>query len=100
MKTVLLNKKSYPVAVTMGALLEFQELTGSDLGQIGTADYKQLITYFYCVVKSACRRDKLEFPFEDVQAFADALDMAEFSAWSQAIAKEKAESEGTPSKKK
>ena len=98
MKTVILNNKSYPVAVTMGALLEYQELTGSNLDQIGAADYKQLITYFYCVVKSACRRDKVEFPFEDVQSFADAMDVQEFTEWSKSLASEKAEN--NPSKKK
>lgn len=81
---VNINSKAYPCYFTMGAALTFKDLTGRDTTEMdnGLSDFA---AYLYACCKSACSREKKEFPFEDVQQFADGIDGDELSRLSEAM---------------
>ncbi|MGN1254711.1 MAG: hypothetical protein ACI4T9_09005 [Prevotella sp.] len=82
--TVKIDGKEYPCYFTMGAALTFKDLTGRDTTEMdnGLSDFA---AYLYACSKSACRREKKEFPFEDVQDFADHIDGEELARLSEAM---------------
>lgn len=100
MKTITLNGNEYPVVMTMGAMLEFKQLTGMELADLQGSDWDTLNTYFYCLVKSSCRREKKEFPFENPMEFADALDLQEFTRLSNSMNEGEEPAEPDKAKKK
>lgn len=71
--TVKMNGKEYPCYFTMGAALTFRNITGRDTAEMenGLSDFA---VYLYACAKSACKREGAEFPFSDVQDFADYID--------------------------
>ncbi len=82
--SVNVGGKSYPCYFTMGAAIAFKDITGRDTTEMadGLADFA---VYLYACCKSACRREKADFPFEDVQDFADGIDMEEITRLSEAM---------------
>lgn len=100
MKTITLINKQYPVIMTMGAMLEFKQLTGMELADLEQNDWANLNLYFYCLVKSSCRREKVDFPFENPMEFADALDLQEFTRLSKSMNEGKEDPAPDKAKKK
>lgn len=82
--TVNVGGEDYPCYFTMGAAIAFKDITGRDTTEMdnGLAD---LAVYLYACCKSACRREKKDFPFDDVQAFADNIDMEELARVSEEL---------------
>ena len=81
----------YPAEVTCGAMVRFKEETGKEVNQInGVSD---TIVWLWCCVKSACSKEKKEFPYSAVE-FADQCTMETLNAWT------KAQNSGEESKKK
>ena len=101
MHKIKIGGSQYPVAPTMGAMLEFRQITGKEVSDM-SGDMDMIMTYLFCLVKSACRREKVEFPHETVMDFADNIDMEDFVKWqsdSEDLAP-KSEAKETAKKKK
>lgn len=73
MKEIVLYGKTYPMRITMGAMLRFKNMTGKDVSEIGDR-VDLLITFMYCCCVSACNADHvpLELSLDD---FADGFGM-------------------------
>lgn len=80
--TVNVDGKDFPCYFTMGAAVIFKDITGRDTTEMddGLSD---LAVYLYACCKSASRREKTDFPFEDVQDFADGIDIGEVARLSE-----------------
>lgn len=78
--------KTYPAYQTMGAMLAFKANCGKDVSEMGSGDTSLITTYLYFVVRSACRREGVEFPFTEINDFADGISLDDFTAWSLSIA--------------
>ena len=73
MKKIKINGKVYPCRMTMGASLRFKNETGRDLSEFKTLGLAEQVILLWCIVKSACSADGVEFTME-LQEFADYLD--------------------------
>lgn len=74
----------YPCRMTMGAMVLFKEQTGREVTDIDAGSLSDMCRFLWCCVKSASRRDKVEFPltFED---FADGVTPDIILSWTEAI---------------
>lgn len=80
---VNVGEKEYPCYFTMGAALTFKNLTGKDTTEMkGMADFA---AYLFACCQSACRRERLKFPFDDMQEFADGVDADEIIRLSEVL---------------
>lgn len=89
MQTIELGGVTYPAYITMGAFLQYRDLTGEEISS--TSAVTDQIKFFYCTVKSACMREKRPFDLslmefasmmlpEDLAAFASAQDEGKAAA--------------------
>lgn len=62
-----IGERSYPVEITMGAMVEFEDMTGKGPHEAST--FKDACQWLYCCLVSGCIRAKI--PFE--------MDFREFS---------------------
>lgn len=90
--------KKYPSYHTLGAYRQFETLTGKSVTDIGN-DITDLSVFLYCVVSKACKRDGVEFPYNDPDAFADDLTLDELMAWQADQVAEAPEDKGAKKKK-
>lgn len=74
----------YPSRMTMGAMMEFKELTGKELTELQGGDLSLAVTLLFCCVVSACRADRRELPFSTPKEMADLMDADDFAAWQNA----------------
>lgn len=75
------NGGSYPCYQTGGGLLRFREATGKEASEANIGDTSEMSQLLYSLAKSACRRERVEFPYESCQDFMDDLlpeDIADF----------------------
>jgi len=82
--TVNVDGKEYPCYFTMGAAIAFKDITGRDTTDMDNG-LSDLAIYLYACCQSACKREKKDFPFDDVQTFADGIDMEELARISEAL---------------
>lgn len=82
-KTIVINGKSYPCRVTMGAMLRYKRETGKEVGELTQDDVSGLVTFMWCCVKSACAADGVAMDL-DLEAFADALTPEDVEAFNVA----------------
>lgn len=87
---VSFNGKTYPMVLTMGAILEFKRLTGKDVSSLEGDDLEGLLAICYCCLASACRAKEMEFPYT-LQAFADNCTIEDINTMSAQIAAQQAE---------
>lgn len=80
----MIGQKEYPAYQTMGAILAFQRDTGKEITSIA-GDLVELLKYLYCVVRSACKRDGVDFEFDSVEQFADGVSLEDFTAWANSL---------------
>ncbi len=82
--TVNAGGKEYPCYFTMGAAIAFRALTGRDTTEMenGLSDFA---IYLYACCESACRREKLDFPYNNMMEFADEIDANELARLSEAM---------------
>lgn len=74
MNKIVLEGKEYPVTLTMGACLEYKDLSGQEFDKVsGFSDIAQAL---YCCTKTACRRRGVEFDYA-LEDFSDALGVAD-----------------------
>lgn len=62
--------KTYPIVITMGAFLEYKRLTGRELQDVASDSISDIITLLHCILKSACRREGIEYPYSSVDDLA------------------------------
>lgn len=95
---IVIDGKKYPCRPTMGAMLDFKEETGKEVTEIdgGITD---MFTYLYCCIKSACRRDGIEFGLSRTE-FADSITPDDMAKWTAMLDDGTAPSDGDSSKKK
>lgn len=57
-----IEEKEYPIMVTMGAFKLFRETTGKEAETaIGGGSFVDMGIWLWCCIKSACRREKVDF---------------------------------------
>lgn len=91
MKTIKCYNREYPAYPTMGAMRRYTLLTGKDVTSMSNAD--DMITYLYCVVQAASRREGVTFD-ETLDDFADGLAVEDFNAWSRGVLDNTGEAQG------
>lgn len=88
MKTVKIEieGKTYPMRATMGAMDIFKKETGKDPSEMDQGSAVELCAFVYGCVKSACRKDKVPFPY-DLETFMDSVDVETIVSWSDELGK-------------
>lgn len=81
--TIKVKGKEYPCYQTGGGLLRFRERRGKEASDIDLGDMRDLSEALFCFTKSACRREEVEFPYEDCQDFMDDVLMEDITAWAK-----------------
>lgn len=87
---VIVNGESFPCFPTMGAMLRFKEKTGREVTEIKGHEISMVCIYLWCVVKSACERQKRKFDYT-VQDFLDAIDSETMSEWHNSLERDSGE---------
>lgn len=82
---IRIGDQEYPAYQTMGAMLAFKQETGKEVTEIPATDISGMMAYLFCVVRSACKREKVEFPFTDTQALGDGITLEDFKAWADSL---------------
>lgn len=79
-----INGKAYPCSPTMGAMLRFKRETGREITEIEPNSFSDLCTYLWCCVKSASKREGIDFDMS-LMDFADNIAPDDMAAWNDAI---------------
>ncbi len=69
---VTINGKEYPIKMTMGAMLRFEQETGESMND-KELSLIQNATLIWCCIKSACAHEKIPFDMT-LMEFADSVD--------------------------
>lgn len=80
-QTIRINGVEYPARMTMGAMMEFRQLTGREVTEMQGTDLSQALTLLYCCVISASRADGVSVAFASPVEMADYMDADDFAAW-------------------
>lgn len=95
-----INGKAYPCSPTMGAMLRFKRETGREITEIEPNSFTDLCTYLWCCVKSASKREGIDFDMS-LMDFADNIAPDDMAAWNDAIsADSNGETDGDNGEKK
>lgn len=81
---VEIDGAKYPCYQTMGALLDFKRETGKEASEITEGALSDMVTLIWCCVRSACRREGVEFKLS-LEGFADRMTMEDVAAWAAAL---------------
>ncbi len=81
---ITINGEAYPCYQTMGAMLRFKQETGKEITEINAESFTDLVTYIWCCVVSACKREGKAFDMP-LMDFADAVTPDEMGAWTDHI---------------
>jgi hypothetical protein len=81
MNTIKIDGKFYPTRATMGAYIAFKRERGIDISHVAD-DIEAGFYFLYECVKSACRLDKIDFPYS-YEEFADRIDLTELQSFQQ-----------------
>lgn len=73
--------KQYPAYTTMGAFRKYKQLTGKGVEEM--ASTTESIDFLFCVAQCACKREGVDFPYKDVDEFADDIVVDDFVNWSK-----------------
>lgn len=87
---VTFKGETYPMALTMGAILEYKRMTGKDVSSLEGDDPEGLLVICYCCLASACRAKRIDFPYT-LQDFADNCAIDDINEMSAQIAAQQAE---------
>ncbi len=85
MKTIKIeiDGKEYPMRLTMGAMSIFAKETGKDVSEM-SGDVLDMGVFVYGCVKSACRKDGVNFPYT-LEEFLDSCDVETLTGWGDAL---------------
>ena len=81
--TVIIDGVEYPCYFTLGAALEFKQISGHDASKMDGTDLVELGTLLYCQCKAAARREKQDFPYT-LEDFLDQVTEETLTAWNKA----------------
>lgn len=89
MKTVkiTIEGKEYPMRATMGAMDIFKKETGKDPSEMQQDSPVDITVFIYGCVKSACRKDKVDFPYS-LEEFEDSVDVDTILEWSDELSRQ------------
>lgn len=73
-----IDGKEYPCYQTMGALMLLEQQTGKNASECTTMSDQ--VVFLWACCKSACRREKVEFPYS-VEDFADNITPEDLASW-------------------
>ena len=65
-------------------MLRFKHETGKEVSELRSDSISELITFLWCCVKAACKREGKSFDYE-LMDFADMLTIEEMTAWQQSV---------------
>jgi len=57
--------------LTLGAMSAYQRETGEEISQLRTDNMASVATLLYHCARSACRREKVDFPYDNFEEMAD-----------------------------
>ena len=80
-----INGDSYPCFMTIGAMMAFKRMTGKEVDDMASLGIEGVATLFFCCVRSACARDKREFPFKTVEELADLIRPGDLTTWEKTL---------------
>lgn len=96
MNRISIEGKEYPCYVTMGAFVEFRKETGREASEVmESAGMCDMLAFLYSVVKSASRREKVNFSMT-FEEFADAIRPDELPALMERIQEESTDAVTAP----
>lgn len=78
--TVKINEIEYPCYFTLGAGVEFKQLTGHDVSKMDFGDLVDLGTLLFCQCKWSCKRENIDFPYTYEQFLCQMSDEALYEA--------------------
>lgn len=81
---IVINGKAYPCSPTAGAMLRFKEQTGREVTEIDPSSFTDLLTYLWCCVVAASKREGIDFGMS-LMDFADNLTPEDMTEWSDMI---------------
>lgn len=94
-KKIKINGQEYPASATMGAYLLFTEETGRDVTELNVSDVSDLLTWVWCCVVSACRRDGVAFDIS-LSCFADYVLVEDVLSWVRQVPPSEPSASGSP----
>lgn len=81
---ITINGEAYPCYQTMGAMLRFKNETGREVTDINAESFTDLVTYIWCCIVSACKRDGKKFDMS-LMDFADAVTPEDMQEWTDHV---------------
>lgn len=97
-QVIEINGESYPCYMTIGAMMAFKRMTGKEVDEMGGLGTEGIATLFFCCARSACTREKQDFPFKTVEELADFIRPEDLTVWNDSLTDEG--KSGKPGKKK
>lgn len=73
-----------PCRQTMGAFLRFKRATGREATEL-TNSLSDMLQFIYCCTLSACSADGVDFPYNNVEEFADRISPDDLNSWVDAM---------------
>jgi hypothetical protein len=70
-KIVKVGNISFPVRITMRAMIEYESMTGSSIASFDGTE--KLIKFFYCTAKAGAKANNIEFKYT-YEDFLDIID--------------------------
>ena len=75
MKHVAIKGKSYPFRLTIGAMVAYKRDIGEDFSKFNGEDMEKMLHIIFYGIRSACKADSIEFPYQSPEEIADFIDM-------------------------
>ena len=75
MKKVRINGEDYPFRLTIGSMVAYKRDTGEDFSKFNGEDMEKMLHIIFYGIKSACKADNIEFPYQSPDEIADYIDM-------------------------
>lgn len=75
MKKVEINGVGYPFRLTIGAMVAYKRDTGEDFSKFNGEDMEKMLHIIFHGIRSACKADSVEFPYQSPEEIADFIDM-------------------------
>ncbi|MGM9796552.1 MAG: hypothetical protein ACI3ZY_03040 [Parabacteroides sp.] len=77
MKKVTIDGKNYPFRLTIGATVDYKRDTGEDFSKFNGEDMEKMLHIIFHGIKSACKTNGVEFPYQSPDDIADYIEVRE-----------------------
>ena len=81
---IVINGKTYPCYLVMGAFLLFKRETGKDVSQLQQENLEDLLMLMWCCLKCSAQAAGQEFPF-DFETFCNTITPDMLTLWNAQI---------------